>query len=170
MRVVRVQAHRWSGVGALLLGSLFALGLAPTGLAADASERVIDRTASAARPELGRELLVLTNADRAAGGRVELALEDRLSRYATLHSRRMARFGYLFHSGDRQLRGALEGSNWSVAGENVGVGETLAGVQDAFMASGPHRRNILGGAYDHAAIGVVESGGLVWVTVVFYGS
>ncbi len=38
-----------------------------------------------------------------------------------------------------------------------------------FMASTPHRRNILNREFDHFAVGVVESGGNVWVTVIFYG-
>ena len=38
-----------------------------------------------------------------------------------------------------------------------------------FMASPPHRRNILNREFDHLAVGVVESGGNVWVTVIFYG-
>ena len=37
------------------------------------------------------------------------------------------------------------------------------------MASRPHRRNILREAFDHTAIGVVESDGKLWVTVIFYG-
>jgi uncharacterized protein YkwD len=37
------------------------------------------------------------------------------------------------------------------------------------MASPPHRHNVLGTSYDQVAVGVVESGGVLWITVVFYG-
>ena len=57
----------------------------------------------------------------------------------------------------------------SIAGENVGVGADLRGLESAFMASGPHRKNILRRAFDNTAIGVVERNGTYWVTVIFYG-
>jgi uncharacterized protein YkwD len=46
---------------------------------------------------------------------------------------------------------------------------TLADLQAAFMASTPHRRNVLQAGYDHVAIGIVKSAGNFWVTVIFYG-
>jgi uncharacterized protein YkwD len=39
----------------------------------------------------------------------------------------------------------------------------------AFMDSAPHRRNILYRAYKYVGIGVVRSGGRMWVTVLFMG-
>jgi uncharacterized protein YkwD len=79
----------------------------------------------------------------------------------------MAEAGYLFHTPD--LAGKLRGLDWSLGGENVGVASSLTDLQEAFMASPPHRRNILQRRFDHAAIGVVMSGGRLWVTVIFYG-
>ena len=90
-----------------------------------------------------------------------------LARYATRHSRRMAALGYLFHSRDGQLHGALEGTGWSVAGENVGVGPSLEELQAAFMRSAPHRANVLRPEYQRVGIGVVESGDVLWITLVF---
>src|SRR6266508_917534 len=49
------------------------------------------------------------------------------------------------------------------------VGSTVDGLQDAFMASPPHRENILRSAYDHVAIGMASADGHLWVTVIFYG-
>lgn len=123
-----------------------------------------------ARAGLRDELLALTNADRDRYERRALDLARSISRYATRHSRRMAQRGELFHSSWDRLARELEGTGWQVAGENVGMGPTVDVVQEAFMQSGPHRRNVLLRAFDHAAIGVVESGGSVWITVVFYGS
>ena len=54
-------------------------------------------------------------------------------------------------------------------GENVGVGPTAASVEAAFMASPPHRANMLGN-YTHMGVGVFVAGnGMVWVTERFYG-
>ena len=113
------------------------------------------------------EMLQLTNDDRADRERGALSLNERLSRYARRHSREMAEQGQIFHTPD--LAGRLQGLDWSIGGENVGTGPTLEGLQRAFMASRPHRKNILREAFDHTAIGVIESGGSYWVTVIFYG-
>ncbi len=112
-------------------------------------------------------MLELTNQDRSQHDRSTLALNDKLSRYAKRHSRQMAEEGYLFHTPD--LAAKLKGLDWSIGGENVGVGTTLDGLEAAFMGSTPHRRNILRTTYDHAAIGIVRSDGKFWVTVIFYG-
>jgi uncharacterized protein YkwD len=54
-------------------------------------------------------------------------------------------------------------------GENVGVGPSAASVEAAFMASPPHRANMLGN-YTHVGVGVFVAGnGMVWVTERFYG-
>ena len=113
------------------------------------------------------QMLRLTNADRTDADRRDLDLDQKLSRYATKHSRDMAEAGYLFHTED--LAGVLDGVDWSLGGENVGVGSSLEDLEAAFMASKPHRRNILEKKFDNAAIGVGRSDGNLWVTVIFYG-
>jgi uncharacterized protein YkwD len=113
------------------------------------------------------EMLQLTNEDRADRDRDALELDAKLSRYATKHSREMAAAGSLFHSQD--LAGVLDGVEWSVGGENVGVGPSLPDLEAAFMASRPHRRNILREGFAGVAFGVVKSDGNFWVTVIFYG-
>jgi uncharacterized protein YkwD len=138
---------------------------------ADAAERTPAVTAVAlgSPAETRGDFMDLTNADRAEHDREALRLARVLSRYATHHSRAMADRGFLFHSSEDDLRAALEGTEWTVAGENVGVGDSLDDLEDAFMASAVHRHNILARTYDHAAVGVVIEDGRVWVTVVFYG-
>lgn len=168
----RNEPRRWAGVAALLIGSFLLVGLVPARLDAEASERagvVRSETPVRVRADLRGDLLALTNVDRASRGLRALGPADWIARYAVRHSRRMADLGYVFHSGDEQLRRALEGSGWSVAGENVGAGATLGEVQDAFMRSAPHRHNVLEPSFDHAAVGIVEADGVVWVTVVFSG-
>ena len=138
---------------------------------ADAAERTPALTAGAqgSRAEMRGDFLDLTNEDRAERDREALRLARVLSRYATHHSRAMADRGFLFHSYEDDLRAALEGTEWTVAGENVGVGDSLGDLEDAFMASAVHRRNILARRYEHAAVGIVADAGRFWVTVVFYG-
>lgn len=156
MSQVLVRSRR-SGAAAALLLSLVLLS---SGIWTDHA-----RAAVAKKPQ--KELLALTNEARSEHGKSALALNAKLSRYATRHSRAMAGKGYLFHTAD--LADKLKGLDWSMGGENVGVASSLTDVQAAFMASKDHRRNILQKVYDHAAIGVVESDGVIWVTVIFYG-
>jgi uncharacterized protein YkwD len=138
---------------------------------ADAAERpsALPALAQGSQPEMRGDFLDLTNEDRAEHDRRTLRLARALSRYATQHSRAMADRGFIFHSSEDDLRGALEGTEWAAAGENVGVGDSLGDLQDAFMASTVHRHNILARTYDHAAVGIVVDAGRFWITVVFYG-
>jgi uncharacterized protein YkwD len=112
-------------------------------------------------------MVQLTNDDRANKDRAALKLDLELSRYAKKHSQDMADAGELFHTND--LAAKLRGKSWSIGGENVGWNPSLPDLEDMFMASTPHRRNILNREFDHFAVGVVESDGNFWVTVIFYG-
>jgi uncharacterized protein YkwD len=116
-----------------------------------------------------RQMLSLTNDDRRHHERKALDFATAISDYAKAHSRAMASKGYLFHSTEGKLRNLLDGHNWSIAGENVGVGSTLVSLEDAFMDSKKHRENILRREFFHAAVGVVRQDGRLWVTVIFYG-
>jgi uncharacterized protein YkwD len=144
---------------AVLLSGLLVLGIAPVRAGADVEERFGRR----------RQMLGLTNEARERRDRRELGFAAALSRYARRHSEAMSRRGYLFHSNEDAIRDALDGYDWSLAGENVGVGSSLESLQDAFMASPLHRQNILRSTFQNAAIGVVRAHGRIWVTVIFYG-
>jgi uncharacterized protein YkwD len=124
-------------------------------------------TPAQAGTRLRAQMAPLINDDRADRDRATLELDLELSRYAKRHSRDMADAGELFHT--RDLAAKLKGKHWSIGGENVGVGPSLPDIEDRFMASTPHRRNILNREFDHFAVGVVESNGNFWVTVIFYG-
>jgi uncharacterized protein YkwD len=158
MLTLRV-GHGGRGVLAVVLSALLVLGLACVGTDARADERFGRR----------RQMLALTNEDREARERRELGFAAELSRYAKRHSRAMARAGYIFHSSEDQIRAALDEYEWELAGENVGVGSSLEGLEDAFMGSKLHRQNILRTVFEHAAVGVVRTNGHLWVTVIFYG-
>jgi uncharacterized protein YkwD len=158
---------------AVLAGALLLTGVASWAPAAGRPVEAADATERSTRvagAELRDNLLELTNEARERFDRAPLDLARAVSRYATRHSRQMADRGELFHSTWGRLERVLEGTGWQVAGENVGMGPSIDDVQQAFMRSGPHRHNVLLRAFDHAAIGVVERGGSVWITVVFYGS
>lgn len=114
-------------------------------------------------------IVALTNADRAMWDLRDLGFAARLSRYAKRHSVQMARKGHIFHSTDGQLRRALGSYRWVIGGENVGVGGSLEGLQEAFMASRLHRENILRRTFERIAVGIVRADDRLWVTVIFYG-
>jgi len=152
---VRARDRRLAGVALALLIVLLAQGVSA------------DRASASTDLRRRSYMLSLTNDDRAQHDKAVLRMSAVLSRYATHHSRQMATRGYLFHTAD--LSSKLKGLDWSIGGENVGVGSTLDGVEGAFMGSTPHRRNILRTGFDHAAVGVIHSNGSFWVTVIFYG-
>jgi uncharacterized protein YkwD len=68
--------------------------------------------------------------------------------------------------GDLQRAGV---TGWTSYGENVGYGGSVDQVHALFMGSSGHRANILNPSYSRAGIGVVHSGGKVWVTIDFVG-
>jgi uncharacterized protein YkwD len=151
-------ARRGAGVlVALLLAASLMAGFAPTRAAA--GERFTRRL----------HMLSLTNEARESHDRADVKLNWLLSRYARRHSLEMASKGYVYHSDDDTLISILSPYHFTIGGENVGVGSTVDGLQDAFMASPPHRENILRTAFDHVAIGMASVDGRLWVTVIFYG-
>jgi uncharacterized protein YkwD len=130
---------------------------------------VPDRAAAGERFARRLRMLSLTNEARESHDRANVKLNWLLSRYARQHSVQMANKGYVYHSHDDTLVDILSPYHFSVGGENVGVGSTVEGLQDAFMASPPHRENILRSTFDHVAIGMASVDGHLWVTVIFYG-
>jgi uncharacterized protein YkwD len=128
-------------------------------------------TAAASTPA-GRaaraRMLHLVNGSRRANGRGPLTINYRLSGFAWQHSARMAASGSLYHSADvwREVR-PFGAHRW---GENVGLsGATIWALERAFMASPPHRRNILSTRFHHIGVGILLVRGRIWVTLDFYG-
>jgi uncharacterized protein YkwD len=112
-------------------------------------------------------LFALINRARENHDRRPLRLGQSLSRKAHRHSARMADAGRIFHHSC--LSCLLSSWDWNAIGENVGVGSTLRSVHRALMDSRPHRRNILSRGFTRVGVGVVRSGGRVWVTEIFLG-
>jgi uncharacterized protein YkwD len=154
MEAALTRGRRAAAVALLLLVAFLAQGVG----AQDANAATYRRDT----------MLSLTNEDRADHDMRALSLDRKLSAYAKQHSRDMASTGYLFHTED--LAAKLSGLDWSIGGENVGVGSSLDGLEAAFMRSTAHRQNILRESFDHSAIGVYKDGDdNFWVTVIFYG-
>ena len=126
-------------------------------------------TPAHAATDLEQDMLRLTNQDRARHDVGRLRLDNARSRKAHKHSAAMARNGRIFHTGDPASY-YLRGVRWSKWGENVGeTSGALGGLQDAFMDSAAHRRNILDRRFDKVGIGIVRRDGTAWVTLFFYG-
>jgi uncharacterized protein YkwD len=114
------------------------------------------------------QLLKRTNAARERRGLRPVRLDRERSQIARRHSARMAAAGYLFHT--TKVSVYLQGIRWHRWGENVGyTSGSVAGLHDAFMASAPHRRNILQRGFRRVAIGTVRVDGRLWATLFFYG-
>ena len=103
------------------------------------------------------------NADRAAYKLRSLPTHDALNRKAQAWAEYLARRGSLVHS---TLSSGLP-SCWRGVGENVGYGPSVPSVQDAYMKSTDHRRNILEPSWDYVGVGMATSGNRVYTVQVF---
>ncbi len=112
-------------------------------------------------------LLRLVNGARTSHGVAPLKLNVALSRVARTHSLAMARAHRLFHTSP--LQNAFTGFSWHVGGENVGYAPHASTMYRAFMASAPHRANILYRTYRTTGIGCVWAHGTLWCTQEFLG-
>jgi uncharacterized protein YkwD len=102
------------------------------------------------------------NAVRAGAGKGALAYDGGLTAYAQAWASYMAGANSLVHSDLGNVPGA-----WTLAGENVGVGPSVASIHNALVASPGHYANIVGD-YSHLGVGVaVDSQGRIWVAQVF---
>lgn len=110
------------------------------------------------------ELTALLNDAREVNGLPALPTSDALRTVSRRHTQKMMLAGTIFHSDD--LRGETEEffPDWAKIGENVGVGPTIPMTHQAFMDSPGHRANILDGAWQTLAIGVIADGNRLFMT------
>jgi uncharacterized protein YkwD len=114
-----------------------------------------------------REFARKINKARDRAGRGRLKLDPELSKAARSHTRGMANKDLLYHTpGDRLTRKV---TNWSTLGENIGVGNWVGELHDAFMNSPEHKDNVLYGQFTHVGVGVVVKDDRMWVTMIFEG-
>ncbi len=153
----------------LLVPSLLVIALLATAVPASAG------------PRTNAAFVRATNADRHASGRKALAKSHTLAMLAVSHSAAMARrsarrYGgrcdarALWHNDISKTRG-----NWVWLGQNVGCGSmgadgvaaSVRRLENAFMHSPGHRRNILYRRANLVGVGTVIRKGIIWVTVNF---
>ena len=103
--------------------------------------------------------------NKARGGRDlrKLSLDPELSRVAMRQTRTMVNKNFLHHTPNLGKRV----THWISLGENVGYGSTVASLHKMFMASRPHKANILGRKFRFVGVGSKRARGRLWVTVVF---
>jgi uncharacterized protein YkwD len=106
-----------------------------------------------------------TNEIRKRLGRGNLQLDAELSQAARKHTREMTSRNLLHHTSTEALKKRV--TFWSLLGENVGVGNTVDSLQNAFMDSPGHRDNIVYSTFRHIGIGTRSAYGRLWVTVLF---
>lgn len=82
-----------------------------------------------------------------------------------MHTWAMVRQQKLYHTPSDTLRHRI--TNWTILGENVGVGGNVESLHKAFMDSPAHRENILYPTFRYVGVGVLKRDGRMWVTVIF---
>lgn len=114
-----------------------------------------------------RHIAELANSDRAAHGLPALQWDGALAAAAQRHAERMAAEGYLSHQypGEAELgaRAARAGAHFREIAENIATGYSDAQVEQEWMHSAPHRRNILDSNLNAIGVAVVERGSVLYV-------
>jgi hypothetical protein len=153
----------------MALSSLLRRTLAAALVAVSASALLIPVSSAQAGTPAQDELAFLTklNAERSSRGLAKLTWDSKLAPTSRSWSSHMASRGQLSHDPNLAQVASRVEPNWRAVGENVGVGYSVSSLHSAFMASSGHRANILKPGYNRVGIGVVHSGGKIWVTVRF---
>ncbi len=115
--------------------------------------------------ESEKDFAAKINTARGLAGVGRLQLDKQLSRVARKHTWEMNKSNTLSHTPSGKL--AWRVTRWNHLGENVGAGQSVTSLHQAFMNSPSHRSNILDRDYRHVGIGVYEDDNYMWVTVVF---
>lgn len=144
--------HARGRAGAMIAGLLISIALAVLP-SAPVSANVIHEA----------DFLARLNLLRATNVRTPLIPDHQMTEVARAWSRHMAQAGAISHNPN--VRSQVGG--YRRLGENVGMGGSVASIHGALEASPGHRANMLDPAFLNVGIGVVESGGTLWVTQVF---
>jgi len=106
------------------------------------------------------QFFVALNGVRARNGVPPLATDGQLINVARGWSAQMAGAGALSHNPSL----SSQVTNWLSIGENVGTGSDVNSIEAALEASPHHFENMVDPHFNYVGIGVVESGGAIWVT------
>jgi hypothetical protein len=150
----RRRTRRWGWLAAVV------------GLAAAGAAPVLRAQSSPPPGSSERVLFDRLNQERTRAGLTALAWDSRLAEAARRHSTLMAAHNELSHqlTDEPDLQQRVAAAPLDSSGENVAFGHSPASIHEGFMASPPHRQNILNGKWDAVGIGVVQTGGSYWVT------
>jgi len=119
-------------------------------------------------PEAEQVLLDLANQARAQAGAPRLTLDAGLSRAARAHAEAMFASRQLSHQFEGELSlpqrlAAATHTQLDQEGENVALDSDASQAQRHLMLSPPHRANLLNPAYNVVGLGVVRSGGRLYI-------
>ena len=134
-----------------------------------------------AGPRTDAAFVRATNADRRDNGLRSLSSSATLAKLARSHSVAMARKSAARYGGRCDSRAlwhndiSRSSDHWVWLGQNVGCGSlgsdglaaSVRRIQNAFMASSGHRRNILYRKANLFGVGTWIKDGIIWVTVNF---
>lgn len=113
-----------------------------------------------------RHIFELTNRDRLALGLQPLRWSASLANAAQAHAERMAQEHYLMHQypgeGNVGERAARAGAHFQAIAENIATGYSDEQIEQEWMHSAPHRRNILNPAMNALGVGIVARGGVLY--------
>jgi hypothetical protein len=113
-----------------------------------------------------RELLSLTNQDRAEHGLGPLRWSPELAQAARFHDQQMIEHNALEHQfrGEPDLvaRAGQAGAHFRAVAENIALGPDVADLEQQWMHSPPHRANILDPEMDSIGIALVRVGRTLW--------
>jgi len=113
------------------------------------------------------EFLRLVNAARAERGIAPLADDPELRQVALPWTFQMARAGGISHNPNLASDADALRMSWQKLGENVGRGGAVRAIETAFENSPKHLENILDPTFSSAAMTIVKSGPVLYITQQF---
>lgn len=138
------------------VAALVGLAMLGMGSAAPAGAEELDTRA------MESEFVSRINDLRASQGLAALANDNsQLYGVAVSWSGSMADAGSISH---RSNLADVAPSNWTRLGENVGVGQSVESLHNAFVASPGHYRNLVDPGFQTIAVGIVVRDGRIFVT------
>lgn len=112
------------------------------------------------------QFLQLTNDARVQQGLAPLKADPQLSGVARTWATKMRDDGAISHN---MALPNFVTADWSKLGENVGSGPDAGVIQQKFLESAAHYKNIMDADFDVVGIGVARNGDLIYVTLDFMG-
>ena len=162
---MRVKTFLGKRTAAIALTAIVGLGLSSCGFANTSSATPSDPFVA--------QLFSALNADRAANGLPALTWGPKLANTAGSWASQMSRAGSLYHQNLSALISSADYAGYSTLGENiiVGPGSMSPGqIEAAWLASAPHRANLLSRSFNVVGIGYVRGpDGRIWAVQDFGG-